>query len=160
MRTLRTVNGLIGLALAAVCLGGAAPRNSLQALPLPAASRLPAKAGSVPAVAGRLPAPALGQAVPHRERATGRHGGEPGRQRVFAETDLTQRTKASARPDSTGATFTPEMRAMLTRLTAPFFLRPAGAAPVSPAGARRPATGTPTRTRRGRPTRCWPTRRA
>ncbi|MBK7046614.1 MAG: S8 family serine peptidase [bacterium] len=137
MRTLRTVNGLIGLALAAVCLGGAAPRNSLQALPLPAASRLPAKAGSVPAVAGRLPAPALGQAVPHRERATGRHGGEPGRQRVFAETDLTQRTKASARPDSTGATFTPEMRAMLTRLTAPFFLRPAGAAPVSPAGARR-----------------------
>ena len=60
MRTLRTVNGLIGLALAAVCLGGAAPRNSLQALPLPAASRLPAQAGSVPAVAGRLPAPAAG----------------------------------------------------------------------------------------------------
>ena len=90
MRTMRSVNGLIGLALAAV-VPGRRRTPQLPAGPAVAGSldgSLP-RPGSVPAVAGRLPAPALGQAVPHRERATGRHGGEPGRQRVFAEIDLT-----------------------------------------------------------------------
>ena len=143
--TLRWTSGLLGLGLTVAGLAGAAPTASLETRPLPAHAR---PGGAVPDVLpGRLPAiadkPAADRpaaAAAHRPRRTSA-AEPPASRRQFAERDLTDRTKTSAHPDSALVTFSPTQREQLDRLTDPHFLRPTGAAPVSPAGARRPAPG-------------------
>jgi len=130
----------IALSLGLFCLGGAAPRN------VPATKAMPVERTSVDPIAttatGRLPAPALAPARPHRDRETSRAATADRPRLNFPETDLTASTKASGRPDSALTVFSADQRARLDRLTDPHFLRPEGAAPVSPAGVRRPAAGT------------------
>lgn len=145
-RTLRWTSILAGVGLAVSCLAvkclAESPRTyTLEARPLPAHAHQGGAAAAL--VAGRLP-PAAAKAAPaaparHARRAAGT--GPAASRRSFAELDLTDRTKTSAHPDSALATFSPTQRAQLDRLTDPHFLRAKGAAPVSPAGARRPASG-------------------
>lgn len=136
MRMWKFVSGWLGLGLALACLGGAAPRNTLVAKPLPAGSRPGGKALAAP---GRLPGPGLVPAVspaPHTRR-TSSAGKGPAARRAFAEVDLSDRTREAANPEPAGQPFAPGLRAMQDRLTDPFFLRPSGAAPLGTTGARR-----------------------
>lgn len=131
-RIIRTACTLTILALAGGVVGGAAPRNALNAKPLP----IPRTHAAV-ALPGRLPQPAVAApAAGHRRHASAEGAGKTAR-RVFAEVDLTDRVKGSARPDTALASFSPELRAQLDRLTDPSFLRPQGAAPLSTVGSRR-----------------------
>jgi subtilisin family serine protease len=136
-RIIRTASHAAILALAWTVLGGATPRNTLTAKPLP----IP-RTGAAPVLAspGRLPEASVARPAAAHHRASSLDGGDKAARRVFAEVDLTDRTKTSARPDTALATWTPEMRAMLDRLTDPSFLRPAGSAPLAATGARRPLT--------------------
>lgn len=136
-RTDKVFSGWLVLGLGLACLGGAAPRDVLEIKPLPAPRSAAQQAA--PAVEGRLPIPALAPATPHRARATSQTAQAGAPLRILTEVDLTARTKRSASPDTALTVFSADQRARLDRLTDPFFLRPPGAAPVSPAGARRPA---------------------
>jgi subtilisin family serine protease len=141
-RTHTIPGGVLALVLGVACLCGAAPRNTMQVQPLPIPRATATKAA--PPAANRLPAPALVPANRHHERRTGREVPVDAARRRVAEIDLTAATKQAGRPDSALTTYSAEQRTLLDRLTDPFFLRPRGAAPVSPAGVRRPAAGTDT----------------
>jgi subtilisin family serine protease len=144
MRIAKIVALSLVLALGAVLLGGAASRNALpvRALPVPVNPVVARPvAGLKAGFPGRVPVAAPGAAAPRtgRPRATSLAGKGLNSRRAFAEIDLTARTKQSAVPDTAATAWSPALRARLAQLTDPFFLRPEGAAPVSPAGARRPA---------------------
>lgn len=149
MRSCRWVAGtlMLGLLSGGLPAGlAAAPAVAQELRQAPPARRVapprPLSAHQSPSPGADQPAAGLAHAdpnapaptVPHRARHTAAGKGRAPR---FTEVDLTARTKSSAQPDTATARLSPEVRAMVQRLTEPFFLRAPGAAAPAPGGGRR-----------------------